>query len=316
MEDLVPAWRSYGLIDTHITMAHRMMRHFCFWDGCMALSSNQLFISSILIIALAACGAPPTPLPTVSPTQGVIVLSPISTPAETSLNLPIHADWQIQYSGEIELSLDVKVYNLDLFEVTPEDIASLHARGIYVMCYFSAGSWEDWRPDASLFPEEIIGNDYEGWPGEKWLDVRAINSLAPVMEARFSLAAEKGCDGVDPDNVNGFENETGFPISYADQLNYNLWLSETANRYGLDIGLKNDLSQIHDLLPHFDWALNEECFTYSECELLLPFYEAGKPVFVIEYETTPVDFCQKANELGFNAIYKNWELDAYREVCP
>ena len=297
-------------------MAHRTMRHFYFRDEFMAFSPTRFFISLTLIIALAACSAPSTPLPPVSSTQGAIVPSPTFAPVETSPNLPLHADWQIQYSGELDLSFNIDIYNLDLFEVKSEDIASLHARGIYVMCYFSAGSREDWRPDADLFPEEIIGNDYEGWPGEKWLDARAINTLAPVMEARFNLAAEKGCNGVDPDNVNGFENETGFPISYADQLNYNLWLSETANRYGLDIGLKNDLSQIYDLLPHFDWALNEECFTYNECELLLPFYEAGKPVFVIEYETTPADFCRKAKELGFNAIYKNWELDAYREACP
>jgi len=202
-----------------------------------------------------------------------------------------------------------------LFEVTSQDIANLHARGIYVMCYFSAGSWEDWRPDAHLFPEEIIGTDYEGWPGENWLDIRNIQALTPALEARIRMAGEKGCDGVDPDNVNGFENETGFPITYFDQLDFNLWLAKTAHNYDLDIGLKNDLSQINDLVPYFDWVLNEECFSYNECELLSPFYEAGKPVFVIEYETAPADFCPRAKELGFNAIHKNWELDAYREAC-
>jgi hypothetical protein len=230
--------------------------------------------------------------------------------------LPLNATWQIQYSGQLDLSLDVDVYNLDLFEITPEDIGSLHARAIYVMCYFSAGSWEDWRPDADLFPEEIKGKDYEGWPGEKWLDVREIDLLAPIMESRISLAAEKGCDGVDPDNVNGFENDTGFPLTYSDQQSFNIWLAEAAHSQGLDIGLKNDLNQIHDMVAYFDWVLNEECFSYDECELLSPFYVADKPVFVIEYETPPADFCQKATELGFNAIHKNWELDAYREACP
>ena len=125
--------------------------------------------------------------------------------------------------------------------ITPAEIANLHQRGIYVMCYFSAGSWEDWRSDAHLFPEKIIGNDYDGWPGEKWLDVRKIVALKPIMESRIRMAAEKGCDGVDPDHVDGYTNETGFPLTYEDQLVYNKWLSQTAHTYDLEIGLKNDI---------------------------------------------------------------------------
>jgi len=284
----------------------------------MALNPVRLLTILSLTITPAACSAPPaTPRPATIPTYQSVPETDIPASAEIpSPDLPIDATWQIQYSGQLDLSLDVDVYNLDLFEVTPEDIAGLHTRGIYVMCYFSAGSWEDWRPDANRFSEEIIGNDYEGWPGEKWLDVRAVNALAPIMEARIKLAAEKGCDGVDPDNVNGYENETGFPISYTDQLNFNIWLSKTAHAFNLDIGLKNDLNQIKDLLSYFDWVLNEECFSYNECEPLSPFYEADKPVFVIEYETGPAEFCPKAKELDFNIIHKNWELDAYREACP
>lgn len=274
---------------------------------------RKLAILAIAAIA-AACSAPPAGTLAVSTPRGLIE-SQGASPSE-KINLPVHTSWQIQYTGEPDLSLDVGVFNLDLFETPEEDIVGLHARGIYVMCYFSAGSWEDWRPDADRFPEWLIGKEYQGWPGEKWLDVRAIPALAPVMEARIKLAAEKGCDGVDPDNVNGFENETGFPISYADQLAYNRWMAQTAHAYHLQIGLKNDLSQIEDLLPYFDWALNEECFSKNECELLMPFRQAGKPVFVIEYETRPDLFCPQAQKSGFNAIYKNWELDAYREACP
>lgn len=281
------------------------------------ISFHFLTIVSLIII-LTACDAPPASpqSATVPPSQSIPVTDTPNPAGIPSPDLPIDATWQIQYSGELDLSLDVDVYNLDLFEVTPEDIEELHARGIYVMCYFSAGSWEDWRPDANQFPAETIGNKYEGWPGEKWLDIRNIQALKPVMVSRLEQATQKGCDGVDSDNVNGFENETGFPISYADQLNFNIWLSQTAHAHQLDIGLKNDLDQIDELLPYFDWILNEECFSYNECERLSPFSEASKPVFVIEYETTPTEFCPKAKELGFNMIHKNWELDAYRETCP
>ncbi len=228
---------------------------------------------------------------------------------------PLNASWQIQYTGEMDYSLDVDVYNLDLFDTNADIIAQLHERGIFVMCYFSAGSFEDWRSDATQFPREVLGKDMEGWEGEKWLDIRQIDALRPVMTARLDLAAQKGCDGVDPDNVNGYANDSGFPLTPDDQIAYNIFLSTQAHARGLSIGLKNDLEQIPQLLPFFDWALNEECFSYEECHLLQPFIESGKPVFVIEYTLTPEEFCIQANQLNFNALQKKLELDAFRFSC-
>jgi len=268
----------------------------------------------LLIMFIASCS--PTPA-TISPeftaTEAVSSSPPLSIP-DYSIP-PVKASWQIQYTGEINTGLNVDVYNLDLFDTEPAIISGLHERSIYVMCYFSAGSFEDWRPDANEFPGEVMGNDMEGWPGEKWLDIRQINLLAPILESRLELAVEKNCDGVDPDNVNGYTNETGFPLTYEDQLRFNIWLAESAHARGLAIGLKNDLEQIPDLFPYFDWALNEQCFYYQECDLLLPFIDAGKAVFNIEYELNTDEFCDQANKIGINSIHKNYELDEYIENC-
>lgn len=229
--------------------------------------------------------------------------------------LPLKVSWQIQYTGVIDVDLNVEMFNLDLFDTPPDIIETLHQRGIFVMCYFSAGSYEDWRPDASRFPSEILGKEMMGWLGERWLDIRRLDVLAPVMEARLELAVQKGCDGVDPDNVNGYVNDSGFPLTYEDQLAYNIFLAQAAHARGLAIGLKNDLAQIPDLLPYFDWMLNEECFTFRECDQLLPFVQSGKPVFVIEYQLPPQAFCSQANQMSLNALHKNLELDAYRTDC-
>jgi len=223
--------------------------------------------------------------------------------------------WQWQLSGTIDTSFNVAMYDIDLFEAPQGTIDSLHADGRVVICYFSAGSWEDWRPDAADFPAEVIGDPLEGWPGEKWLDIRRLDLLGTLMQARLDLAVQKGCDGVEPDNVDGYANQTGFQLSYADQITYNTWLAEQAHQRGLSIGLKNDLDQIGDLLPLFDWALNEECFTYNECELLLPFIESNKAVFGVEYELEAADFCPQANTMHFSFLKKNWELDAWQVDC-
>lgn len=234
---------------------------------------------------------------------------------QTYRSLPVQARWQIQYTGTLNIDLDVEVFNLDLFDTSKETIEKLHQRGVFVMCYFSAGSYEDWRLDASLFPPEVLGHDMEGWPGERWLDIRRIDLLAPIMEARLDLARSKGCDGVDPDNVDGYTHDTGFPLTAEDQKRYNMFLAASAHQRGLLVGLKNDLAQIPELVSHFDWILNEECFSYAECDLLTPFLQAGKPVFVTEYELQPSDFCPQAVQMNINALYKNWELDAERVDC-
>lgn len=266
---------------------------------------------SLVVLVITACGAG-------QPVDPATIVTPISDPVEYAVQadrLPLHVTWQIQYSGDMEYSLRVEMFNLDLFETDPAVIADLRARGVFVMCYFSAGSMEEWRPDAGRFPPEVLGGAMAGWEGEWWLDVRRIDEVGRIMEDRLDLARHKGCDGVDPDNVNGYENAAGFPLTAADQIAYNVFLADAAHARGLSIGLKNDLDQIPDLIPYFDWALNEECFSYGECHPLVPFIEAGKPVFVIEYELSPVEFCGRAEEMGFNALHKNRELDAYRASC-
>jgi hypothetical protein len=213
----------------------------------------------------------------------------------------------------------VAVYDVDLFETEASVIADLHAQGKKVICYLSAGSWEEWRPDASQFPPAVLGNEYDGWPGEKWLDIRQIDLLAPLMRARLDLCRDKGFDAVEPDNIDGYTNDTGFPLTYDDQLVYNIWLAQEAHARGLAIGLKNDGEQVNDLLPYFDWALTEDCFDQEWCEEMAPFIATGKPVFAAEYTDTGIttgDFCPQAMALGFSAILKHRDLNAWVEMCP
>ena len=231
----------------------------------------------------------------------------------------VNTSWQWQLGGEIDLSFEVDMYDLDLVETDQVLLESLKDQGLFLVCYISAGSYEDWRPDAGEFPPEVLGKNYQGWPGEKWLDIRQIDLLAPILLARLDLCAAKGFDGVEPDNIDAYTNRTGFPLSYQDQLAFNIWLAQEAHARGLSIGLKNDSEQVSDLLPYYDWALTEDCFDQDWCEEMLPFVEAGKPVFAAEYTDTGItlaDFCLQAEEMGISAILKNRELDAFREACP
>ena len=216
------------------------------------------------------------------------------------------------------MSFYVGMYDVDLFETDPSTLGNLRSQGHKLVCYMSAGSWEDWRPDAKLFPEIVIGKKYEGWPGEKWLDIRQIDLLAPILRARFDECKAKGSDGIEPDSMDSYTNNTGFPLTYEDQLTFNKWLTQEAHMRGLSIGMKNDPDQVPDLLPYFDWALTEDCFAEGWCEQMLPFFQAGKPVFAAEYRDMDItldDFCPQAKTWNFSVILKNRELDAFMESC-
>ncbi len=224
--------------------------------------------------------------------------------------------WQIQYSGTLNLSVPVQVFDLDLYDTPQEVIDGLHADGKKVICYFSAGSYEDWRPDAQLFPQEALGNDLDGWPGERWIDIRN-DTVRSIMEQRIQLASTKHCDAVDPDNVDGYSNDTGFSLTAQDQLDFNMFLAERAHSFGMAVGLKNDLDQIPDLVSHFDFAVNEECFDYAECDSLKPFVDAGKAVFQIQYDGGMGRdiVCPVANTMNLDTLFKHMELDAWRDAC-
>jgi len=227
--------------------------------------------------------------------------------------------WQWQLSGPLDPSVEAAVYDIDLFDVEADVVTDLHTQGRRAICYLSAGSWEDWRPDRDDFPSEVIGRCYEGWPGERWLDIRRIDLLAPIMRARLDLCQAKGFDAVEPDNIDGYQNRTGFPLTAKDQLAYNRWLAAEAHARGLSIGLKNDPDQVKALLPDFDWALTEDCFAEGWCRDLIPFVAAGKAVLAAEYTDTGVSLdmlCPQAKALGFSLILKHRDLDAYRVTCP
>jgi hypothetical protein len=228
---------------------------------------------------------------------------------------PASTSWQWQLTGRIDLSVDVAMYDLDLDDTPASTVAALHARGRRVICYISAGTWEEWRPDAARFPSAVLGAGVDGWPDERWLDIRRIDLLAPIMEARLDLCRQKGFDGVEPDNVDGYANRPGFPLTGADQLRYNRWFAEAAHARGLSVGLKNDLDQVKALVDAFDFAINEQCFEYRECDMLEPFTAAGKAVFHVEYKLATSAFCNEAIALRFNSMRKRLALDAFREAC-
>ena len=234
----------------------------------------------------------------------------------------VDTSWQWQLQGEVNTSYHVELYDIDLFDSNRTLIQSLKDDGKKVICYFSAGSWESWRRDANDFPSSVKGEKMDGWD-ELWLDI-SNEALAPIMQARLDLAVQKGCDGVEPDNMDGYTNQTGFSLSADNQLAYNKFIANEARKRGLSVGLKNDVDQIVELEPYYDFSLNEQCHAFNECEQMTPFIDAHKPVLNVEYKQAYVDnnrserdtMCIESNNLSFQTLVLPLALDdSFRYSC-
>jgi hypothetical protein len=221
--------------------------------------------------------------------------------------------WQWQLTGTLDTSVDAQMYDIDLFNTSVAAIQSLHQAGRKVVCYFSAGSYEPDRPDSAQLKQTGLGSVLDGWPDESWLNIRS-TAVRDIMKARLDLARSKGCDGVEPDNVDGYDNANGLGLTQQDQLDYNSFLATEGHARGLSVGLKNCLGLVTKLVGSFDWALNEECLKYNECTSLAPFISAGKAVFHCEYASSTAGICGMA-PAGFSTIVKHLALDAWRLTC-
>jgi hypothetical protein len=262
--------------------------------------AGALAVAAGVLVGAEARAAVPDPVPCVGPTCW--------DPEPTT------EPWQWQLQGRIDLSVPAPVYDIDV-DNPASVVEAIHAQGDRAICYFSVGSYEPFRDAADRFPRRVLGKRLARFDNERWLDIRKQGVLRPIMEARFDRCAEKGFDAVEPDLVDGYQNPTGLPLTRRDQLRYDTWIANAVHERGMAVGLKNNLGQAERLLPYFDFAVNEQCFQYRECDLLTPFVSAGKAVFQIEYKGRTTRLCPQANALDFDTIRKHLDLDAWRVPC-
>lgn len=242
---------------------------------------NWAVMSLLVGLARCSCGTTHKPSTPVNPIQP-------SNPDAALWQPPVGARWQvvlnnpIKVEDDITLQPDVDIWVIDLFDNSASTIAALTAMGKKVVCYLSGGTVEEWRSDADQFDESDKGHELYDWDGERWLDTRS-QKVRDIMATRIAMAKEKGCHAIDPDNVDVYDNDSGLDLNSDDSADYFKFLAEEAHGHGMSIGLKNSADIIQAVLPLAEFAINEQCAEYGECENWLPFINAGKPVFVIEY---------------------------------
>ena len=221
---------------------------------------------------------------------------------------PPRPSWYWQLQGPVNNAHSVDVYDVDGFDTSAAEVARLHHLDRRVVCYIDVGTWENWRPDAGRFPASVRGRP-NGWPGERWLDIRQ-PVVRRLMAQRFrQQCRRKGFDALEPDNIDEYQTHSGFPITARVQLAYNEWVARQAHALGLAVLQKNDPDQAATLEPYFDGVLAEQCNQYHGCEAFRPYLHAGKPVLDAEYALPRGSFCGRDRALGIMGARYNLALD-------
>ncbi len=227
-------------------------------------------------------------------------------------------DWDWQLGDSIRPPAGIGVLDADADNVSRATITRLKRAGVYTICYVSVGTIENYRDDARRFPAVVVGKTYDDWPDEKFLDIRRLDILLPLMRARFERCKAKGFDAIEPDNQDVYENDSGFRISARENLRYLKALAGMAHGMGLEIGQKNVPELTRDLIGVMDFAITESCFQDRWCRDVAAYTRAGKPVFDAEYTDRPINWfraCKTAARYNISMILKDRDLNAGRKSC-
>lgn len=237
-------------------------------------------------------------------------------------------DWQLVLKGEFNIADNwAYVWDIDLFETSAETIKQLHDADRRVICYFSAGTYEDWRDDLKSLNETQLAEFGMGqvlveWEGETWWNTNS-PKVRELLVGRVKLAAEKGCDAIDPDNIDGYDNKNSLNLTKADAIDLMKFLQQEAIKYGMATGLKNSATIIPDVISFLDFSVNEQCVEHKECNDFAQWITAGKPVFNVEYPlTTPVNettlnnICSASGTKGMSMVMKDKDATAAFQYCP
>ncbi len=197
-----------------------------------------------------------------------------------STGRPMRWDWQIGRVAPLERkgAHAVDMYDVDGFLTTTDEITAMHTEWQAatlphpkVSCYLDL-AWEAYRPDGSTepqgaFPATTLGNVYYGYPQERWVDVRQLDALKPMIDHRIAMCAAKGFDSVELDDIDSYDppTETGFQLTPGDWQNFLAYTDNEVHRYGMTAMWKNSPLLAWWGRQYTDGAVVEECYVYTQC---------------------------------------------------
>jgi hypothetical protein len=231
-------------------------------------------------------------------------------------------------------------------------VQAIHSAGHYSICYVEVGAFQTGYPDNPGFAPADYGNrakryQLQGYPNEWYFDIAGFKhyvagkpstltgaavDIANALAKRFGWCALEGQDAVEPDDLDGYTNESatgakggGWGLTKADAAGFERWIAYQTHADGLAVFQKNDPGNEAADVSLFDGVITEECNYYTD-----PcagrggdwngYLAQGKPVLNAEYkedgETTP-KFCPADRRWGIWGALFGVDLngDSTYRVC-
>ncbi len=219
------------------------------------------------------------------------------------------------------------IYDIDGIDNSAATVAALHSRGEHVVCYVEVGAAGNYysapAEGVTTTYYDLLKNAGEfgakvpGYP-EYYLDIRSPTTVYIIAAMIKQQCADKGFDAVETDIDEEYNDNSGFPLTKADEESYMTTLANYLHGLGLGWWIKNPDdtgdSYAADMYPLADAVLTEQCNQYSSCGLLSA-YVGHKAVFNAEYRLKPSAFCARDDLLGFNGARFNVGLSDVRKPC-
>ena len=123
---------------------------------------------------------------------------------------------------------------------------------------------------------------------------------------------------VEMDNMDVYDNASGFELTRDDALSYIRALAMFAKEQGLEVAQKNAPELVPDLVGQMDFMMVEECYAYDFCDELKPYLDAGKDVLAVEYDDAGLDWdavCEDSKARGIRLLLKSHEITAGGKSC-
>ncbi len=233
-------------------------------------------------------------------------------------------DWILDLKDWETIQTKAEIIDIDVLDTEKEVVQKLKKQWKIVIWYINIWSIETYRDDFKDFPQSIVWKVYPWWEDERFLDIKNYNKFKKLIIKRLDIAHEKWFDGIEPDNMDSYDNleETGFKISQEDMKSYLLWFIWEAHKRGMFVVQKNAPELSESLQKFFDWALLEGAFYNNYFSDFSNYIDKEKPVFVVEYtdNSKPQYFlkevCTQSQKLWFTTILKNRNLDSFIVKCP
>lgn len=262
---------------------------------------------------------------------------------------PPGASWQWLPSEPVDVTPPVDVYDLPLADTTPATITEIHAQGAHAVCRFPIGIISTRDPHRAGLDPTLLGNPVVGHPDERYLDLRRLDLLRPLLAARVDDCWATGFDGVDATGLDTFftpgPDGVGFPVGLADQVAIAHLVADLAHARGLAVGLHVGATAaasdafVSDVEQVTDFAVVDRCVggvggRPPGCGPFASYPRHGKAVLHVEYledypgataataRTALDQFCPAVRPLGFSSILKNGNTNggsadpAWKADCP